>query len=130
MMEPNTGENNRCSATAPDNRRQHNRVDVQWRARLLKKGNNVASAVVKNASLGGVFVETTIPFQVHDRVLLEMHLSDHAQAHRIVCEAEVMRKTQVEERYGLGLRFTRIDDGDLTHLLAIIAGAWSHGETV
>jgi hypothetical protein len=108
------------------NRRQHHRIEVRWRARLLKKGHSVAGGVVTNASLGGVFVETALESDIGDIVLVEMHL-EGGNPRRVLCQAEIMRKISVSSSHlhGYGLRFTRIDDDDMTHLLECVAQQWS-----
>lgn len=111
-------------------RRQHNRIDVSWKARLLKKGVGVAGSTVENVSIGGVLVRTTLKLELRDHVLLEFETSDKSSPRRIVCECELVRSIPEADpaRFNYGLRFHRIKDDDIGYLLMLIAQRWHAGE--
>lgn len=106
--------------------RQHNRIDVHWRARILKKGAGMVRGVVANVSLGGVMVRCALPLATRDLILLEFE-ADRTPPVRLICECEVVRcipdPTTNEPCYGL--RFHRIKDEDIGTLLGLIAERWT-----
>lgn len=113
-------------------RRQHNRIDVHWRARLLKKGEGVVGAIINNISIGGVFVTTRLQLSLHDMILVEFEISDESPPTKIVCECELMRRVlnTSDDARDYGLRFHRIKDDDLGYLLGYIARHWSVVDSV
>jgi hypothetical protein len=106
-------------------RRQYNRIDTHWRARVLKKGQGIVSGVIENASIGGVFVRTSLRLSLHDFILLEFETSDEKPLRRVICECEVLRCVEADgSGFGYGLRFHRMKDEDITYLLDLIARRW------
>lgn len=105
-------------------RRQYNRVDVQWPARIGKKGLGVSNARLRDISLGGVFLETSLAIEEGDHVLLELQATIAQQAQRILAEGKIMRKTTLAAGFGYGIQFTRISDSAVQQLLALIAAQW------
>lgn len=105
-------------------RRQYNRVDVQWPARIGKKGLGVANARLSDISLGGVFLETGLAIEEGDHVLLELQATISQQPQRILAEGKIMRKKTLTVGFGYGIQFTRISDSAVQQLLALIATQW------
>lgn len=105
-------------------RRRHNRIDVQWPARMGKKGIGVGKAEVKDVSLGGVFIESALSIEAGDHVLLEMYAPIDNEQQRILAEGKIMHRKAMATGFGYGIQFVRIGDAALQQLLKVIAQNW------
>jgi Tfp pilus assembly protein PilZ len=110
-----------------EQRRRDNRVDVDWVARVGKRGIGVAKGQVQNASISGIYVETTLVLSTGDHVLLELQVDIDENSRPILCEALIARRTENSQRrnFGYGMQFTRIDDEALQKILSLITELWS-----
>lgn len=108
-------------------RRQHHRVNVEWSARLGRRGLGVAHARVRDASLSGVYVETTLDVEEGDHVLLEIQAGPTPATEPMLTEGLIMRKQSIANgaARGYGIQFTRINENSLQHLLELLAQNWS-----
>lgn len=103
-------------------RRRHDRIAVDWPARVGGRGLGVLPARIKDATIAGVYVETKLAVDVGAHILLEMQ-TDNSQ--RILAEGKIMRSQTLEQsRYGYGIQFTRIEDDALQKLLSLLAEKW------
>lgn len=107
-------------------RRKDNRVEVDWVTRVGKRGIGVARGTIRNASISGIYVETTLALTAGDHVLLEIQIESTDDARPILCEALIARKNEIAEQrsYGYGMQFTRIDDEALQRVLTLITELW------
>jgi hypothetical protein len=103
--------------------RKDNRVAVDWLVRVGRRGLGVARGKVRNASLSGIFLETTLSLPKSEHVLLEIQAEEGSP---ILCEALIVRKMENGQHgiYGYGLQITKIDDDALQRLLEIISSRW------
>src|SRR5690606_14099114 len=87
-----------------DERRQHNRVAVDWHARIGRKGLGVMKARVKDASIGGVYLYTTLDVELGDSVLLELPMGDEPENKTALIHAKIARRDlKGEKLFGYGL---------------------------
>jgi Tfp pilus assembly protein PilZ len=107
--------------------RRDNRVNVDWIARVGKRGIGVAKGRVQNASISGIYVETTLALSTGDHVLLELQVDIEEGSRPILCEALIARRNEDTQRrsFGYGMQFTRIDDDALQQILQLITELWS-----
>lgn len=108
-------------------RRRDNRVNVDWVARVGKRGIGVAKGRVQNASISGIYVETTLALSTGDHVLLELQVDIADDSRPILCEALIARRNEDTQgrSYGYGMQFTRIDDEALQQILELITELWA-----
>ena len=107
--------------------RQHNRIDVTWKGRLLKEGHTVAPCRIENVSIGGVFLRAIQALNARDIVLVEIHVGDETPPRQIICKCEIMRVVPAPDfqHFAYGLRFQNIKDDDFEYLLNLIARRWT-----
>lgn len=107
--------------------RINNRTDVEWEAKVRGKGLGIMPAIVRNVSLGGMFVETSAEFKVEDRIMLESHIEYAGKSRRLLVECEIMHCTSTEksEMRGYGIRFSKLGRDNLSILLPVVAGLWA-----
>ena len=98
-----------------------------WTARVAKRGVGMAPGQVQNASISGIYVETTLVLATGDHVLLEIQTDTAEGSRPILCEALIARKdTGPQPRHHrYGMQFTRIDDEALQKMLVLVAELWS-----
>jgi PilZ domain len=107
-------------------RRKDNRVDVDWTARVGKRGLGVAKGKIQNASISGIYLETTLTLETGDHVLVEIHIAAAEGSRPILCEAFIAHKDELahQRSHGYGMQFTRIDDEALQQILGLITELW------
>jgi hypothetical protein len=107
--------------------RKDNRVAVDWVGRVGRKGLGVSSVRIRNISLGGVYLESNQEFPLASHLLIEIEAEHNGDTRKILSEGSIMRveSTAGGEGYGYGIRFLRVRDDDLFHLLSIVAERWS-----
>ena len=99
-------------------RRQHARSDVDWPARVGGRGLGIAPARIKDASIGGVYIESTLTVEAGKQVLLEMQMPTENGTQTVLAEGKIMRATTIDQRRrGYGIQFTRLEDKAMQHLL-------------
>jgi len=103
-------------------RRQHARSAVDWPARVGGRGLGIAPARIKDASIGGVYLETTLAVEVGTQVLLEMKMPAGDDKQPVLAEGKIMRAAVIDQRRrGYGIQFTRLEDKAMQQLLEVIA---------
>lgn len=101
-------------------RRQHQRIHVDWPARAGRKGLGIAPGRVKDASIAGIFIETSLTVSMGDQVLIEIQID--ANEKPVLAQGKIMRTQSIRNgHFGYGIQFTRIDDESLQRLLAVLA---------
>lgn len=107
-------------------RRRQNRVDTDWHVRMGRRGLGVADGKISNASLSGVFIETSLDVNEGDHVLMEIDTKTSDEAHRFLSEGQIKRKKILGENnlFGYGIQFLRISDSAIQHLLTLIVPLW------
>lgn len=107
-----------------DERRQHNRVAVDWPARIGRKGLGVTAARIKDVSIGGVYVMTTLAVEVGENVLIELP-TDANGGRRSLTHAKITRKDRGSDGrvFGYGVQFLTLDDDVLPYLLSVCVDA-------
>ncbi len=110
--------------------RRHNRKDVEWKAKVGGKGFGIMPAVVRNVSLGGMYVETHAEFAIENRIILESHVEHSGKIRRLLIECEIMRcsTTEKSDMHGYGIRFTKLGRDNLSFLIAANRGALDGAE--
>lgn len=110
-------------------RRNANRVTVNWAGRVGRKGLGVAGARVRDIAIGGAFIETELRVPPAAHLLLEISAIHDGNARKLLIEGEVMRTVEQtgEMSRGYGIRFLRLRDDDLFFLLAVVAELWADG---
>jgi hypothetical protein len=109
-------------------RRRHNRVEVKWLARVGRKDLGVSRALVRNISIGGVYLECSQAFALESQLLIELHAEHNGETRKILSEGMVVHvETLAGERHGYGIKMLRIRDDDLFYLLAVVADLWAGG---
>lgn len=108
--------------------RSENRVKVSWPARAGRKEQGVFSAQILNASIRGMYFESTHNFPEKSRIFLEIKASHGDQEQNLLVEGEVVRvtPTSTSALLGHGVQIRRIRDDDLFFLLAVIADLWQN----
>lgn len=104
-------------------RRQHNRAEVDWHARIGARGLGVFPARVKDASIGGVYLLTTLAVAEGDNVLVELPIPVPGGEKLVLTHGKVSRKVTVQDDklFGYGVQFLKLDDDVLMHLLSVCA---------
>jgi Tfp pilus assembly protein PilZ len=83
----------------------------------------VAAALVKDASLGGAYLETTLGIDAGDQVLLELQV---AEGTKILAEGRIVRVAGPRARvFGYGIQFIRLEDEAMENLLAILSARFA-----
>jgi PilZ domain-containing protein len=113
-------------------RRTDNRVDIDWKVRIGKRGLGVANGQAKNASISGLYMATSLDLQKGDRAMLEIRIDSDSSVPPVLCEAVVVRKDQKEglESISYGLQFSRMDDDALQRIFTVIAELWGAQESL
>ena len=110
------------------NRRRNNRVDVDWRARVGRRGVGVSGAWIRNISIGGMYLESERQFESGTNLLMEIQVAHGGEPRKILAEGVITRAQAAGSTaplYGYGIRFRQIADADLHYLLAVVADLWS-----
>jgi hypothetical protein len=104
-----------------------NRVAVNWKARVGRKGLGVVGARVRNIAIGGAFIETSQRFVQTESVLLEIAALHGGKARKLLVMGEVVRVVEPTHECGwsYGIRFLQLHDDDLFFLLAVVAELWA-----
>jgi hypothetical protein len=99
-----------------------NRKLVQWMARVGKNGLKGAPAMVRNASLSGVYFETLAELDVKNRIQLECQIEYSGDIHPLVVECEVVRCAPTDRPgiRGYGANFVKLGRENLNLLLPIL----------
>jgi len=82
----------------------------------MSTGRSFVATVLRDISLGGVFIETTQRLPEGAPCALEIDLTGHASLLRIQVEGDVVRC----EDDGIAVKFTKIDLDSLIHLRHLI----------
>lgn len=94
-------------------RREHSRVDVLWKARVAWPGRGIAEGRVRNISRSGLFLETPVPAQDGDILLVEFDAVVGINTRVVRIKAKVMhRALKGEGFFGYGILFDMISDDD------------------
>lgn len=112
-----------------ENRRKANRVVVSWRGRIGRKGAGVAPFQACNISIGGVFLRTSLELPALVQVLMEIVTEHDGQQRKLLVEGEVLRvvPADIHGLFSYGIRFSKLRDEDLFHLLAVVSELWAAG---
>ncbi|MDB6062357.1 MAG: PilZ domain [Verrucomicrobiaceae bacterium] len=98
-------------------RRVHNRIEVNWSARIGGRGLGIAPAKVKDASIGGIYLITTLHVELGDMVIVELEISSDGPP--ALVNSKIARKDPLpgDKLFGYGLQFLHLDDDVLQYLL-------------
>jgi Tfp pilus assembly protein PilZ len=104
-----------------DERRQHNRAPVDWSARIGGKGIGVVPARIQDASIGGVYLVTTLIVELGDNVLVELPITTAAGEKLALTHGKIARKQVLNggKVYGYGVQFLKVDNEILMYLLSV-----------
>jgi Tfp pilus assembly protein PilZ len=95
-----------------EQKREHSRKPLRVEARFQDKNEKVLKGVVRNISIGGVFIETPHPLERGELVRLSMDATDVGKV--IDVAGKVVR--QVPEM-GMGIEFMDKDNKDIRQLI-------------
>lgn len=109
------------------NGRRDNRNAVEWKAKIGGHSKGVESAIVRNVSLSGMYLETLAVLEVQNRILLESHVEHEGKVRRLLLECEVIRRTATDKPgvHGYGVRFRKLGRDNLSVLLPLVAELWT-----
>jgi hypothetical protein len=110
----------------PEERRQHHRNPVNFRARIGGRGHGVSAAVIRDVSLGGVYAETKLELSVGNDVILQMEVVA-LEVDNILVERKIRRVDARNSVFGYGVQFIRISDEDIVHLCTYLAVHFGSG---
>lgn len=112
-----------------ENRRKAIRVVANWRGRIGRKGAGVAPFQVRNISIGGVFLQTSLELPAKVQVLMEIVTEHGGEQRKLLVEGEILRvvPADIQGLFSYGIRFIKLRDEDLFHLLAVVAELWAAG---
>jgi len=101
-------------------------VDTDWRVRVGRRGLGVVDGKISNASLGGVFIETSLNVNKGDQVLMEIDAKAGGEANRFLSEGQIVRKKILGDsgQFGYGVQFVKVSDAAIQHLLNLIVPLW------
>ena len=115
----------RASAIAPDedNRRNHERFDVQIRSVVAQElGADASDMLMSNLSLGGCFLRCTTPEAPGSLVLVSFRLPSTDGPSPIIKAVGRVAWLRQGEYAGMGIQFVRVEEGDLNDVQAYLAG--------
>ncbi len=109
-----------------DNRRAHQRIKVSWPADLKFSAQPaITPARVKDISLKGCYIETSLDLAVGQKLLIRIHALLGQRPVILLAEAAVMRSTILAQMrgYGFGLALTKIGEQDKKMLERILGAS-------
>jgi hypothetical protein len=76
-----------------------------------------------------VFLQTPLELPVRVQVLMEIMIEHDGQQRKLLVEGEVLRvvPADIQGLFSYGIRFLKLRDEDLFHLLAVVAALWAAG---
>jgi uncharacterized protein (TIGR02266 family) len=97
-------------------RRKSPRMDVILKVRYRSK-EDFQEALIRSISEVGVFLATTVPFDVGYQFLLEIHLPQKKGVIRGKCQVVWVNQIEAEEYpKGMGVKFLDLSESDRTRL--------------
>ena len=109
-----------------DSKRKFTRVPFETEIKVTSGDAVIASSLVRNISLGGIFIETREPLPVGAHCAVNLDLIGPASSLKIRVEGEVVRL----EENGVALNFTKIESDSLIHLRHLIKIYAEEPETI
>ena len=102
-------------------RREHARVDVLWKARIVWPGRGIEAGRVRNISRSGLFLETLVPAQDREILLVEFDAIIGINVRTIRIKAKVMHRTLKNDGvFGYGILFDLISVDDQRFVLSYV----------
>jgi len=95
------------------NAREHERVNVNWRARIVVGPNQFLDAKVINASVGGVCLLGDHPYRQGTSLQVALAIptpQDRTRIHFTEVQAKVAYQVMNNHSFKIGLQFTAVDD--------------------